>query len=334
MKLRIITRTEQRWQHSLANSFTQVEDLLDYLQLDPSLYQDLSPANRQFGLLLPREFAALIERGNPHDPILLQVLPQAAEMESAAGFSQDPLDEHSACLQPGLLQKYAGRVLWITTAACAIHCRYCFRRHFPYTAPADNLNGWGRALQQVRSDNSICEFILSGGDPLMLADDSLTQMVEDLEKIPHLQRLRIHSRLPLILPQRITSGLVEILANTRLQTLLVTHCNHAQEISPEVAPAMGRLKAAGVTILNQAVLLRGVNDSTSTLCDLSDALFDANIMPYYLHLLDRVAGATHFALPLERARELQRSLWEHLPGYLVPRVVYEQAGAKSKLPLI
>jgi L-lysine 2,3-aminomutase len=330
----MITRTEQRWQHSLTSSFTQVDDLLAYLQLDPSLYQDPSPASQQLSLLLPREFAALIERGNPRDPILLQVLPQAVEMENTAGFSQDPLDEHSACLQPGLLQKYDGRVLWIATAACAIHCRYCFRRHFPNTTPTDNLNGWKLALQQVHSDSSIGEFILSGGDPLMLSDESLAQMVEDLENIPHLQRLRIHSRLPLLLPQRITTELIEILTNTRLRTLLVTHCNHANEISPQVAPAMNRLKTAGVTILNQAVLLRGVNDSAATLCDLSNALFDAHIMPYYLHLLDHVSGASHFALPLKEARELQRSLWEHLPGYLVPRVVYEQAGAKSKLPLI
>jgi EF-P beta-lysylation protein EpmB len=274
-----------------------------------------------------------MERGNPHDPLLLQVLPQAAEMESAAGFSHDPVGEQSACMQPGLLHKYAGRVLWITTAACAIHCRYCFRRHFPYGASHTEDKGWHRALQQIRSDPSISELILSGGDPLMLSDERLTQMVADLEKIPHLMRLRIHSRLPLILPHRITDGLVDIFTNTRLQSLLVTHCNHAREISPEVTPAMARLKAAGVTVLNQAVLLHGVNNSTEALCELSNALFNANIMPYYLHLLDRVAGAAHFALPLEEAQRLQQSLWQHLPGYLVPKVVYEQVGAKSKLPL-
>jgi EF-P beta-lysylation protein EpmB len=308
--------------------------LLDYLQLDPSIYKDPTPAIQQFSLLVPREFAALVERGNPHDPLLLQVLPQATETESATGFSQDPLGEQSTCMQPGLLHKYAGRVLWITTAACAIHCRYCFRRHYPYSEAATDEKGWHRALQQVSSDPSISEFILSGGDPLMLTDERLAQMVADLEAIPHLMRLRIHSRLPLILPQRITDGLVDIFTNTRLQSLLVTHCNHAREISPEVAPAMARLREAGVTILNQAVLLRGVNNSTEALCELSNALFKANIMPYYLHLLDRVAGAAHFALPLEEAKRLQQSLWQHLPGYLVPKVVYEQIGAKSKIPLI
>ncbi len=330
----MITRTEQRWQQSLGDAFTQVEALLDYLQIDPSIYPDQSLASRQFSLLVPREFASLIEQGNPHDPLLLQVLPQAAEMEEVAGFSPDPVGEQSACIQPGLLHKYTGRVLWITTAACAIHCRYCFRRHFPYTDSTPDDNGWNRALQQVMADPSISEFILSGGDPLILTDERLAQVVADLEAIPHLLRLRIHSRLPLILPQRITARLVETLANTRLQTILVTHCNNAQEISPEVAPAMARLKVAGVTILNQAVLLRGVNDSTTALCDLSNALFNANIMPYYLHLLDRVAGAAQFELPPGEAQRLQQSLWQHLPGYLVPKMVYEQAGAKSKLSLI
>ncbi len=333
MKLHIITRSERRWQQSIKSAFTHLDDLLDYLQLDPDLCRNQSEACQQFSLLVPREFAALIERGNPEDPLLLQVLPQATEMEHVEGFVPDPTGEHSASLQPGLLQKYAGRVLWITTAACAIHCRYCFRRHFPYSGTATDKNGWGRAMQKIRTDPSISEFILSGGDPLMLTDDKLAEMVAALEAIPHIVRLRIHSRLPIILPHRITDRLIQLLADTRLQTVLVTHCNHAQEISPEIAPAMAKLKAAGTTLLNQTVLLRGVNSSTNALCDLSNALFSTNIIPYYLHLLDNVAGAAHFALSPGEAERLERSLREQLPGYLVPKVVYEQAGAKSKLPL-
>jgi KamA family protein len=214
LKLRIITRTGQRWQQSLGDAFTHVGQLLDYLQLDPSIYKDPTLAIQQFSLLVPREFASLMERGNPHDPLLLQVLPQAAEMENAAGFSHDPVGEQSACIQPGLLHKYTGRVLWITTAACAIHCRYCFRRHFPYSESVTDDRAWNRVLQLVRSDHGITEFILSGGDPLMLPDERLAQMVTDLGNIPHLQRLRIHSRLPLILPHRITVGLLEIFANS------------------------------------------------------------------------------------------------------------------------
>ena len=327
----MIPRTGQSWQRRLAESFNDPDQLLRYLGIEPSLLPVSRDAADQFRMLVPRGFAARMEKGNPADPLLRQVLPIKAELEREPGFSADPVGDAAAMLSPGILQKYRGRVLLITTGACAVHCRYCFRRHYPYF-DASTPGGWRTQLACLHSDPTIAEVILSGGDPLMLDDVSLGGLIRELEEIPHLTRLRIHSRLPIVLPERVGPDLARLLADSRLQTVLVVHCNHRQELSPEVATALQQFKQAGITLLNQTVLLRGVNDRTETLCELSEALFSYGVLPYYLHVLDRVAGAAHFALPRERIRLLGRELGEYLPGYLAPRLVYEQAGAESKLP--
>jgi EF-P beta-lysylation protein EpmB len=327
----IIPRTGQPWQQLLADSFSDPDQLLRYLGIEPSFLPVSRGAADEFRMRVPRGFAARMENGNPADPLLRQVLPTNAELEREPGFSVDPVGDEAAIVSPGVLQKYRGRVLLITTGACAIHCRYCFRRHYPYF-DASVPGGWRKQLDPVHLDPTIQEVILSGGDPLMLDDASLGGLIRELEEIPHLTRLRIHSRLPIVLPERIGPDLSRLLADSRLQTALVVHCNHRQELSPEVATALQQLKQAGITLLNQTVLLRGVNDRTETLCELSEALFSYGVLPYYLHVLDRVSGAAHFALPEERIRQLGREIGEYLPGYLVPRLVYEQAGAGSKLP--
>lgn len=307
--------------------------LLRHLQLDPGPFSDLPTDTDPFGLRVPRGFVDRMERGNPNDPLLRQVLPTAEERVTQPGFTTDPVGDGAATLSPGLLRKYQGRALLVTTGACASHCRYCFRRHYPYRESSASGREWEQGLEYLRTDRSVSEVILSGGDPLMLDDETLGELLKALQAIPHIRRLRIHSRLPVTLPERITGELTERLSDLRLPVVLVLHCNHPQELSGPVPAALRRLASAGVTLLNQSVLLRGVNDEATTLCDLSEALFDLGVLPYYLHMLDRVAGAAHFEVSPERSRELERELRQRLPGYLMPRIVYEQAGAMAKLPL-
>jgi EF-P beta-lysylation protein EpmB len=333
LKARMIPRTAALWEQSLARAFTNRQDLLRYLQLDPALAAGAGPATDRFSMLIPRNFASLMEKGNPDDPLLRQVLPLAEELRETAGYSPDPVGDGAATRSPGLLQKYPGRALLVMTGACAVHCRYCFRRHFPYREAAASNGQWQSTLHTLRTDPSITEIILSGGDPLMLPDTALERMIHDLEQIPHLSKLRIHSRLPIILPERCTNRLLAVLSGSRLRPLLVIHCNHARELGNAAREALEPLRQSGLTLLNQSVLLQGVNDSTAALCDLSEALFNAGVLPYYVHLLDRVSGAAHFEVPPERARILQNEIRERLPGYLVPRFVFEQTGKKSKLPL-
>jgi EF-P beta-lysylation protein EpmB len=272
--------------------------------------------------------------GDPDDPLLRQVLPLSEELSPAPGFDIDPVDDSAAELTPGVLQKYNGRALLVTTGACAVHCRYCFRRHFPYAEHQIRGESWQDALVYIAGDPSISEVILSGGDPLSVSDARLAEMLGDLAGIPHLRRLRIHTRLPIVLPSRVDEGLLEALATNLHQLVVVVHANHAQEIDGEVAAALERLRGARATVLNQAVLLAGVNDEAGALCELSETLFAAGVLPYYLHLLDRVSGAAHFAVDEERARRLVGEMTARLPGYLVPRLVREMAGAPSKVPLL
>jgi len=271
--------------------------------------------------------------GDPADPLLRQVLPLQLETQPHAGYSTDPVGDLQALAQPGLLHKYQGRALLLATAACAVHCRYCFRRHFPYSASEASPGGWQPALDHLAASPDIREVILSGGDPLSLSDQRLAALVHRLEQIPHLQRLRIHSRLPVVLPARVDEALTAWLGATRLQTIVVIHANHPNELDTEVATSMARLRATGVTLLNQSVLLRGVNDDCTTLVALSEQLFAAGVLPYYLHLLDKVQGAAHFDVSEREALALHQAMLVNLPGYLVPRLVREQAGAHYKIPL-
>jgi L-lysine 2,3-aminomutase len=323
------------WKEDLRQAFTRPSELLAFLGL-PQAAQggDARDPMREFPMLVPRGFAALMEPGNPLDPLLRQVLPLAAEAELHPGFSTDPVGDADATLAPGLLNKYQGRALLVTTPACAIHCRYCFRRHYPYGEAGGARDRYAAALAGIAADASIVEAILSGGDPLMLADTDLAALIDALSAIPHVRRLRLHTRMPVVLPSRITQALQQVLVRTRLQVVVVIHANHPRELGTSAAEALGLLRGSSVTLLNQSVLLRGVNDDVDILCDLSDSLFRHGVQPYYLHLLDRVQGAAHFDVPQADTLALIAAMRLRLPGYLVPRLVREVAGAGSKIAII
>lgn len=325
---------QKNWQTLLKEVITDPAELLDKLELNPNLLSAAQRAAQLFPLRVPASFVARMQKSNPYDPLLQQVLPLAAEEIMSFGYSQDPLLEQSVNPLPGLLHKYHGRVLLTITGACAINCRYCFRRHFPYAKNISGGKAWQNILAYIQSDTSISEVIFSGGDPLLASDEYLHQCVEDLACIAHVRTLRIHSRLPIVLPERISAELVNCLTASRLQPILVTHCNHANECGHSVQQAIEKLRHKNVHVLNQTVLLKGVNDNVAALVNLSERLFASGILPYYLHLLDKVQGAAHFAVPEEQAKQLITTLRDRLPGYLVPKCVYEQDGASSKLPVI
>jgi EF-P beta-lysylation protein EpmB len=322
------------WQRELARAVTDPLELCRLLELDPGEVLAALPAHAQFRLRVPRGFVARMRMRDPCDPLLRQVLPLAAELLEQPGFGADPLDEQRAVRTAGLLHKYRGRALLIGTGACAVHCRYCFRREFPY---ADALDDSGprfqAALTALAADRSIKELIVSGGDPLILGTARLAELTEALRSVKHLRRLRLHTRVPVVLPERVDEELLEWLSALPWPVVIVLHCNHANEIDAAVRAAAARLRATGATLLNQAVLLAGVNDSADSLEALSEALWSAAVLPYYLHLLDRVRGSGHFEVDTERARLLMAQLAARLPGYLVPRLVRETPGAPAKTPI-
>jgi EF-P beta-lysylation protein EpmB len=300
------------------------------LRLSPAELPISTAAASAFPLRVPRGFAACIEKGNPRDPLLRQVLPVGDELISLPGFVADPVGDLRAVAAHGVLHKYQGRALLLATGACAVHCRYCFRRNFPYAQQQLTRSKEDDAIAYVAAHRDIREVILSGGDPLLLGDDRLFILVSRLSLIGHLQRLRIHSRLPVVLPGRVNDALIDTLTRIPQQVVLVLHSNHSNEISPAVAVGCAKLKAAGITLLNQSVLLKGVNDSAEQLCSLSEELFSAGVLPYYLHLLDRAAGTGHFEVEEAKAVAIMHQVRQILPGYLVPKLVREQQGALSK----
>ncbi|MFO7642265.1 MAG: EF-P beta-lysylation protein EpmB [Candidatus Competibacteraceae bacterium] len=321
------------WQRELAQAITDPAELLRILELDPVLLPAARVAAARFSLRAPRGFVARMGKGDPEDPLLRQVLPLAAEWASTPDFLADPVGDRAATAASGVLHKYHGRALLLVTSACAVHCRYCFRREFPYAEARASADDWRPALNYLAEDASLREVILSGGDPLSLSDRRLGALLAALDRIPHLERLRIHSRQPIVLPERVDDGLLDLLARTRLRRVLVVHANHPREIDGRVREALERLAAAGVTLFNQSVLLRGVNDSAATLVELSEALFSARVLPYYLHLLDRVCGAAHFEVKEPEASAIMKAVRQRLPGYLVPRLVREQPGQPAKTPV-
>jgi len=323
-----------RWQRELARAITSPLALLRQLDIDPAAFPEPLALRTDFRMCVTRSYASRMRRGDAADPLLRQVLPLAAETDRAEGYGVDPVGDLKATARPGVLQKYAGRVLLVMTGACAIHCRYCFRRHFPYGESNAAAGDWNEALAYLAREKSITEVILSGGDPLTMSDARLADIAHRLAAIPHLRTLRLHTRLPVVLPERIDERCIEWLAGTRLRPVVIIHANHGNEIDGAVRRALRALRAAGVTVLNQSVLLRGVNDDAKALCDLSEALFDAGALPYYLHLLDRVQGAAHFDVAEARAREIVTCVRRQLPGYLVPRLVREFEGAPFKVPLL
>ncbi len=328
-----LLRQAPNWQTALAHAVTDPAELLAILGLDPELSPPARRAAGDFALRVPRGFVARMRKGDAHDPLLRQVLPLAEECLAVPGFIADPVGDLAALAAPGVLHKYRGRVLLTATAACAVHCRYCFRRHFPYADANPAADRWRAALAYIAADASITEAILSGGDPLTLTDHRLAEFSDALAAIAHVRRLRIHTRLPVVLPERVDDGLLGWLKGLRQTPVIVIHANHANEIDDAVRGALRRLTDTGATLLNQSVLLRGVNDSASALANLSESLFDAGVLPYYLHLLDRVQGAAHFDVDEASARVLHVQLQARLPGYLVPRLVREVAGAPAKITL-
>jgi len=321
------------WRRHLATVVRDLGELLDLVALDAEALGigATSPAALRFPLRVPRGFVSRMRRGDPEDPLLRQVLPAPVEDDDVAGFSDNPVGELGLIRGDGLLSKYHGRSLFVATGTCAIHCRYCFRRRFPYDEGQPDGGEFSAALDQVASDESINEIILSGGDPLVLRDDRLADVASAIAEIPHVRRLRIHTRMPVVLPERVDEALTGWIGASDLPVVVVIHANHPNEIDASVVRALRALDAAGATLLNQAVLLRGVNDSSEALEELSKRLFDCGVLPYYLHLLDRVAGAAHFEVDEDRALEIMESLRARLPGYLVPRLVREVDGAPSKV---
>jgi len=323
----------ESWSTSLSRAVRCPDTLIEALGLPDELRESAGKAARLFPLLVTRSFLDRMEYGNPEDPLLKQILPIGAELRDVEGFVTDAVDDSAARKAPGLLQKYRGRALLIATGTCAVNCRYCFRRSYPYGEEPRRLDDWNAAIEYLADDSAITEIILSGGDPLMLTDQRLDELIGRLESIPHLERLRIHSRLPIVLPNRLTDRLVQRLRNSRLTPIMVVHANHPNEIVGDCEIALRKLVRDGITTLNQAVLLRGINDSADVLTELSRRLINVGVMPYYLNQLDRVTGTTHFEVSDEVAIQIIREMRARLPGYGVPQLTREHAGAASKTPV-
>jgi len=315
----------------LARALSRPEDLLRLVDLPVPLAN--AAGSRSFPQRVPLGYVARMRRGDPADPLLRQVLPVTEEDLDAPGYLDDPVGDLMAMAVPGVLRKYRGRALLVVTGACPVHCRYCFRRHFPYGDAHAARGDWAQAVEHIAGDRSLREVILSGGDPLTLTDERLADLVERISAIAHIGRLRIHTRMPVVLPTRVDKGLLGWLGATRLRNVVVIHANHPNEIDDAVAQALARLQATGAGLLNQSVLLRGVNDDPEVLAGLSERLFEVGVLPYYLHRLDRVRGAAHFEVDDARAGALMAEIRTRLPGYLVPRLVREEAGAPFKLPM-
>ena len=325
---------EKNWQSQLSDLITDPSELLHVLELSSEqLLSGAIMASEQFKLRVPRAFVRKMQVGNPLDPLLLQVLPHHLELEEHPEFVTDPLGEEAANQMPGVLHKYQSRFLLTLTSACAIHCRYCFRRHFPYQENLPKNEDWLKIKHYIEQNPSINEVILSGGDPLTLSNRKLALWIERLSSLDQIKIVRIHSRVPIVIPNRIDEEFISILKNSRLRIIVVIHSNHASELDDYTCSKLLQLSLHHITVLNQAVLLKGVNDSAQSLTELSYRLFEARVMPYYLHVLDKVKGAQHFDLRSSQIDQIYNDVLASLPGYLVPKLVREIAGEKNKTPL-
>jgi L-lysine 2,3-aminomutase len=325
----------QDWRAQMRDLVTSTGELLDRLSLSAGQVGLSSEAHSDFPLKVPTSFVERMQPGDPKDPLLLQVLPHIDEVKKVAGYTRDPVGETgTANPQPGIVHKYHGRVLLIASGGCAVHCRYCFRRHFPYADNQNSRKEWYEALDYIRGDSTISEVILSGGDPLILQDEQLEELVDEISSIGHVRRLRVHTRLPIVIPERVTDGLINAISRRGLSTVMVIHANHANEINAGVENAIVHLRERGILTLNQTVLLAGINDSVAAQVDLNERLFSAGALPYYLHVLDKVSGAAHFDIDEARALSLHKELKVCLPGYLVPRLVREVEGAPAKIEVL
>ena len=325
---------EKNWQSQLSDLITDPSELLHVLELSSEqLLSGAIMASEQFKLRVPRAFVRKMQVGNPLDPLLLQVLPHHLELEEHPEFVTDPLGEEAANQMPGVLHKYQSRFLLTLTGACAIHCRYCFRRHFPYQENLPKNEDWLKIKHHIEQNPSINEVILSGGDPLTLSNRKLALWIERLSSLDQIKILRIHSRVPIVIPNRLDEEFISILKNSRLRIIVVIHSNHASELDDYTCSKLLQLSLHHITVLNQVVLLKGVNDSAQSLTELSYRLFEARVMPYYLHVLDKVKGAQHFDLRSSQIDQIYNDVLASLPGYLVPKLVREIAGEKNKTPL-
>lgn len=327
-----IVQVRPQWQQELAQAISDPYQLAEILELPKSWADHHAAARELFPLRVPRFFVDLMQHKNEQDPLLLQVMPNANEFLQHPEFITDPLQEQQSSYT-GILHKYSSRVLVILRGGCAVNCRYCFRRHFPYEQHHFGREQLTQLVALVKSDTAVNEVILSGGDPLMANDTQLSKIIDALEAIPHLKRIRIHTRLPVVIPSRLTKELCQHLARSRLQAVMVLHINHPNEISSLLNTHLNDFRRVGITLLNQSVLLKGVNDSAATLVELSERLFDAGIIPYYLHLLDKVAGASHFDIDEKKARNLLIKVRAQVAGFLVPQLVREIAGEPNKTPI-
>lgn len=320
------------WQSVLREAIRDPAELCRALELPEEMAADLATqaAAEGFAVLVPRPFLARIRPGDPKDPLLRQVLPQAIELRAAPGYSRDPVGNAQATPYPGLLCKYPGRSLILTTGQCGVHCRFCFRRHFDFRDVPQTLEAWEPAMRRLAADSSIHEVIFSGGDPLTLEDEQLAGMLERLSQISHLRRVRVHSRLPVVIPQRITPALFSVLRSTRLTPWMVVHVNHPAEIDANVAAAITKIVESGMPVLSQTVLLKGVNDRVEVLAELFEKLIDVRVTPYYLHHLDPVLGAAHFEMSITKGKAIMAQLRRRLPGYGLPRYVRETIGGECK----
>lgn len=328
----VVEASEQPpWQWQLKHAVSDPQQLLQQLALS-SEQVGAGQARRLFPMRVPQAFVDKMAKGDANDPLFRQIWPSDAEFEQVPGYLLDPLQEHDSAI-PGLIHKYRNRLLLVVRGGCAVNCRYCFRRHFPYADNKPSEHHWQPAIDYIQQHPELNEVILSGGDPLMANDQQLGQLLDALEQIPHLKRLRIHTRLPVMIPERLTSTLLTRIQRSSLQPVLVLHINHANEIDTRLKAALAPYQQAGIWLLNQSVLLAGVNDQAETLVALSEALFDAGIHPYYLHVLDPVAQTAHFDVDEARAKQLMQAMLAQLPGFLVPKLVREIAGEASKTPL-
>ena len=323
-----MTSNQATWQKELATAFSKPEDLLQYLNLDSTAFSNL--ARDDFAMRVPLSYADCMQKGQLDDPLLMQVLPISDELINPGDFQDDPVGDLSALTENCIIHKYHGRVLLITTGGCAINCRFCFRRNFAYSDVQLNTQKEATALAYIQANPNIREVILSGGDPLLLSDMRLSDLILKLSRIAHVKRIRIHTRLPIVLPARVTIELIESLQNSTVPIIMVVHCNHAHELSEQVITACLALKQTNITLLNQSVLLKGINDNDQALQALSEKLFTAGILPYYLHLLDKAKGTAHFEVAQTDALKIHRALQNSLPGYLVPKLVKEQPGEAAK----
>ena len=323
---------ENSWQKDLRQVITDPKELLALLDINSDNYLQHFKARQLFPVRVPLPFIKRMKNGDINDPLLKQVMPLSSEFIATDGFITDPLQEHDTVAE-GLLHKYKNRVLMIVKAGCAINCRYCFRRHFPYQENSPNKQRWQQALNYISEHTDISEVIFSGGDPLMASDEQLTWLVEQIEAIPHVKRLRIHTRLPVVIPNRITRGLVNLLRQSRLKATMVLHINHHNEIDADFTNALEPLRAARIPLFNQSVLLNGINDDATTLIELCETVFDIGIIPYYLHLFDPVQGAAHFDVKEDKAIKIMNEMLASLPGFLMPKLVREVAGQASKTPI-